>query len=266
MFAERALRHSVFATLLIVALPLPAAGQAAAQPPAQPPPPPPRHEGTAEVAYVGTSGNSETSTFSLGGEYLFRPAQWTIRNRARMIRTETEARTETGTENELAADSLLYAFRADRTITTRASVYGDYGYFHDRPAGVDHRHGITGGLTVKVLESERQSLQAEGGGGYLNERRLTGDDVSSAVYSAGTTYKLKISATSDLTDEIRFLGTFDNGDDWRFAHGISLTVAINTVFSLKASNLLRYANFPPPGFEKTDSTTAIALVASFKRQ
>jgi putative salt-induced outer membrane protein YdiY len=43
-------------------------------------------------------------------------------------------------------------------------------------------------------------------------------------------------------------------------------VAINTTFSLKASSALRFANFPPPGFEKTDTTTAIALVASFKRQ
>lgn len=234
---------------------MPAAAQAAPQ---QPPPPPPRQEGTAEVAFVGTSGNSETSTFSVGGEHIYRPPQWMIRNRARLIRTETE--------NELAADSLLYAFRAERSINPRVTVFGDYGYFHDRPAGVDHRNGVTGGLTVKVYESPRQSLQAEGGAGYLNEQRLTGDDISSAVYTTGTTYKLKVSATSDLTDEIRFLGTFDHGDDWRLAHAIGLTVAITNVFSLKASSLLRYANFPPPGFKKTDTTTAIALVASFKRQ
>ena len=78
---------------------MPAAAQAAPQ---QPPPPPPRQEGTAEVAFVGTSGNSETSTFSVGGEHIYRPPQWMIRNRARLIRTETE--------NELAADSLLYAY------------------------------------------------------------------------------------------------------------------------------------------------------------
>lgn len=252
MSSARVLRVALLASLSVAAFPTSAAGQAA------PPPPPPRQEGTAEVAFVGTSGNSETSTFSLGGEHIFRPPQWMIRNRARLIRTETD--------NELAADALLYAFRAERSINPRVTVFGDYGYFHDRPAGVDHRNGITGGITVKILETARQFLQAEGGAGYLNEQRLTGDDVSSAVYSAGTTYKLKVSANSELTDEIRFLGTFDNSDDWRFAHAIGLTVAINTVFSLKASSTLRYANFPPPGFEKTDTTTAIALVASFKRQ
>jgi putative salt-induced outer membrane protein YdiY len=245
----RTLRRLLAVALLSSGLPLPAFGQAPAAP--QPPPPPPRQEGTAEVAFVGTTGNSSTTTFSLGGEHIFRPPQC-------MIRTETD--------DEIAADSLLYAFRAERSLTTRVTVYGDYGYFHDPPAGVDHRNGITGGLTVKIIDSARQMLQAEGGAGYLNEQRLTGDDVSSGVYTAGTTYKLKVSDTSELTDEIRFLGTFDNGDDWRFAHAIGLTVTINTVFSLKASNLLRYANFPPPGFQKTDTTTAVALVASFKRQ
>jgi putative salt-induced outer membrane protein len=252
----RALRPLLVVVTSLI-FPLPAFGQTPA-PPSQPPPPPPRQEGTAEVAFVGTSGNSSTTTFSLGGEHIFRPPQWMIRNRARMIRTETD--------NEIAADSLLYAFRAERTLTTRVMAYGDYGYFHDPPAGVDHRNGITGGLVVKIIDSTRQTLQAEGGTGYLNEQRLTGDDVSSAVYTAGTTYKLKVSETSELTDEIRFLGTFDNSDDWRFAHAIGLTVTINTIFSLKASSLLRYANFPPPGFKKTDTTTAVALVASFKRQ
>jgi putative salt-induced outer membrane protein YdiY len=254
MFVDRSARRWFLAAVVLLAHPASAGAQAAQEPP----PPPPKQEGTAEIAYVGTSGNSETSTFSLGGEHIFRPPQWQIRNRARMIRTETE--------NELAADSLLYAFRAERIVNTRITAFGDYGYFHDRPAGVEHRNGVTGGLAVKVLERARQSLRAEAGAGYLNEQRLTGDDVSSAVYDAGTTYKLKLSETSELADEIRFLGTFDNSDDWRFAHAIGLTVAINTVFSLKASSTLRYANFPPPGFEKTDTTTAIALVASFKRQ
>src|SRR5262245_51365026 len=61
------------AWLLVVNLLIPvhAAAQAAA-----PPPPPPRHEGTAEVAFVGVTGNASTSTFSAGGEYITRPTSW----------------------------------------------------------------------------------------------------------------------------------------------------------------------------------------------
>jgi hypothetical protein len=30
--------------------------------------------------------------------------------------------------------------------------------------------------------------------------------------------------------------------------------------------VIRFANLPPPGFRQTDTSTAVALVASFKRQ
>ena len=37
-------------------------------PPQQPPPPPPKTEGSAEFAFVGTSGNASTQTIGVGGE------------------------------------------------------------------------------------------------------------------------------------------------------------------------------------------------------
>src|SRR5678810_206343 len=40
-------------------------GVASAQ---NPPPPPPKHEGTAELAFVGTTGNSKEQTLSAGAE------------------------------------------------------------------------------------------------------------------------------------------------------------------------------------------------------
>ena len=144
-------RRRTLALLLLLGIPVPAFGQA---PPA---PPPPRQEGTAELAFVGTSGNSSTTTFSVAGEHVYRPPQWILRNRARIIRTETDG--------EVAADSLLYAFRAERRLTARMTAYGDYGYFHDRPAGVEHRNGVTGGLTAMMVENARHSLQVEAGAG-----------------------------------------------------------------------------------------------------
>jgi putative salt-induced outer membrane protein YdiY len=36
-----------------------------------------------------------------------------------------------------------------------------------------------------------------------------------------------------------------------------------TIFSLKVSNTIRYVNQPVPGFQTTDTITAVALVAKF---
>ena len=236
----------------IALLPTLASAQAA------PPPPPPKQEFTAELAFVGTSGNSSTSTFSLGAQHIARPANWVVKNKALLVRSTAESTT--------TAESLLYSFRAERKITERIAGFGELGLFRDRPAGIDGRTAVTGGLAFKLVETERAKFAADAGAGYLNEHRVVGTDVSSGILVAGTDLRLKLSDTAELGDEVRLTSILDNGDDWRLLHTIAVTAKLTTALSLKVSNQVRYANFPPPGFKKTDTTTAVALVASFKRQ
>jgi len=241
--------------LLFLAATLIAPVVAAAQ---TPPPPPPKQEGSAQIAFVGTTGNTSTSTFSAGGEYIARPTNWLIKDRLLFINNQTEGVT--------SANSLLYAMRAERTLTTRTSAFGDYRYFQDELAGVTHRNDVTGGLAFKLATGPTHTLTVDGGVGYLNEKRVAGDDVSTGTYSAGAAYKWQVSKTSDVTDEFRFLDTFDDSSDWRVGNIVSVTAKINEIFALKFSNIVRYSNLPPIGFKTTDTTTSIALVASFKKQ
>jgi putative salt-induced outer membrane protein len=223
-----------------------------------PPPPPPRQEGTAELAFVGTSGNTSTHTLSIGGDHYFRPIGWTIRNRALAINSSSNDVT--------TAKSVLYLFRAERLVNARVASFGEYAYFSDEPASVDHRNTVLGGLSYKVARGPVHTFTVDGGAGYMNEQRLSGPDISSAVYSAGTFYKLAISETAELVDELRLIGSFDDGSDWRVTHAISLTSRLTTLLSLKVSNILRYVNVVPTGFKTTDTTTSVALVASFRQQ
>ena len=244
---------SVVAGSLLIAILAPAVARAQ-----NPPPPPPRQEGTAEAAFVGTTGNSSTSTISAGAEHIFRPTKWVIKNRFLFVRSTTSDTT--------TAESMIYRFRAEREINARVSGFGDFAVLRDKPAGISSSTMVGGGLAFKLIADARQSLTADGSIGYLNENRLTGENISTATYGTGTAYKLKLSETADLTDDFRFLGTFHTADDWRVAHTIALTAKINTLLSLKVSSLVRFSNLPPPGFKKTDTTTSIALVAGFKKQ
>jgi putative salt-induced outer membrane protein YdiY len=79
----------------------------------------------------------------------------------------------------------------------------------------------------------------------------------------GATYTLKISNTAEISDDGRFVFSLSEGDDWRLANIAGITAKLTTVFSLKLSNTVRYVNAPALGFEKTDTITAIALVAKF---
>jgi putative salt-induced outer membrane protein len=220
-------------------------------------PPPPRQEASAELAFVGTTGNTSTSTFSAGVEHMVRPADWLLRNRGLIIRSRAAGATR--------AESLLYAFRAERRVGDRLSAFGDYSYFRDQPAGILRRNSLTAGLSTTLSDDDGHKLTADVGAGAIREIRAIGADVSSATWSVGAAYAFKISDTASLTDDVRILGLFDRKDDWRVTHALAVTAKLNSLFSLKFSSVVRYARVPPPGFKRADTTTTIALVAAFKR-
>jgi putative salt-induced outer membrane protein len=239
---------------IVIAMPRIAFAQAAPSA-APPPPPPPEREGSAEFAYVGTSGNSSTQTIGLGGELIFRPAPWETHLKVTYVRNKSE--------EELTAESFLFVFRAQRQLKPRLSAYGQYGYQRDRFAGILDRNAVEGGLAYTAVDNAPHKLIVDGGLGYANEQRVVPPDLSTATAGGGGIYTLTFSKTSQLSEDGHFVFSLSDGDDWRYANILSLTAKMTTLFSLKASNTIRYVNMPVPGFKTTDVMTAIALVAKF---
>jgi putative salt-induced outer membrane protein YdiY len=248
--------RNVRKTLLLCALlclPRPALAQAPAAPTA--PPPPPKQEGSAEFAFVGTTGNASTQTIGLNGEFIVRPDQWVITNKASFVRNESES--------ELTAENFGYLFRAARAISPRLSAFGEYAYFRDQFAGVLHRNSLVGGVSYKVIDLPKHLFFTDAGLGYVNEKRAAGDDVSSATWSLGAGYKWKISPTAEFSEDIRMTGLFADANDWRLLQAAAVTAQLTKTFSLKLANTIRYAHEPVPGFKNTDTNTSVALVAKF---
>jgi putative salt-induced outer membrane protein len=226
---------------------------AAAQAPA--PAPLPLREGTVDFSFVATTGNSSTQSVGLSADVIYRPDSWEIRNRAAFVRAEAN--------DELSAQAFMYLFRAARKVTPRLSAYGQYDYVRDRFAGIGHRNAVLGGAEYLLVDQAPHILKVFGGLGYANEQRLTGEDVSTGVLDAGWAYKAKLSATAEFTDDLRYGASFYESKDWRLGHVAAVTARLTQLLSLKVSHTTRYSNFPPPGFEKTDTVTAVALVAKF---
>jgi putative salt-induced outer membrane protein len=241
--------RGAFAALIVFSLlPQPARAQA-------PPPPPPEREGSAEFAFVGTTGNASTQTIGLGGEVIYRPSPWETKFKVSYVRNEAE--------DQLKAQSLVLTFRAQRPIQPRLSGYGEYGYQRDRFAGILDRNTVQAGLSYAWLQQAPHTLTVDGGLGYANEQRLLGTSLSTATLNGGGLYTLKISGTSELTEDGHFVVSLPEGSDWRYTNAVALTAKVSTIFSLKLSNTIRYVNLPVIGFRNTDAVTAIALVAKF---
>jgi putative salt-induced outer membrane protein len=177
------------------------------------------------------------------------------KNKAAFVRNKSES--------ELKAQTLLFLSRAERSLRPRLAAFGEYGYFRDEFAGIDHRNAVAGGLSFKLIETAAHLLSLDGALGYLNEQRLVDEDVSSATYGTGASYRWKLSETATITDDLRFTGTFAEADDWRVLQAAAITARLTELLSLKLSNTIGFINRPVPGFKSTDSNTSIALVAKF---
>lgn len=221
----------------------------------EPPPPPPAFEGSAEFSFVGTSGNSQSRSLGAGLVLMFRPGGWTISSKSSLVRSEDSG--------HVKAQSAVIATEARRSLSTRASVFGSHEYLRNRFAGFTHRNAMVLGLTYAVVANARQSLTFKTGAGYASERRLVGDNLSTAIGTAAAALTLSLSETAVFDNEVEAVTSFSHGRDQRVTNIASVTATLTTTFSLKAKHSTRWVRSPVPGFRGTDMTTAVALVATF---
>jgi Putative salt-induced outer membrane protein len=166
-------------------------------------------------------------------------------------------------EDQLRAQAFVLTLRAQRPIQPRLAGYGQYGYQRDQFAGILNRNAAEVGLAYTLLQETPHKLIVDAGLGYANEERLLGNNLSTATLGGGALYTLKISDTSELTEDGHLVFSLAQGSDWRYANAVALTAKISTKLSLKLSNTIRYLNAPVVGFKNTDAVTAVALVAKF---
>lgn len=227
---------------------------------APPPPPPPTCGGSAEFSFVSTGGNTSTQTLGLGGALECKPGLWDYLAKVAFIRSEAD--------DVVNAKSIDALFRAARTLTPRLKGYGQFNYFQNSFAGIDHRYALEGGISYMVLASKKQSLEAAGGLGYTREERvpvpeITDNSLSFATVRLGGVYRYHFSDNAEVGDDSAFTFNLNDGADWRFANVVYVAAKMTSIFSLKVSQGVAYLNQPVPGFEKTDTVTSAALVAKF---
>jgi putative salt-induced outer membrane protein len=225
-----------------------------AQEPAAPPPPP-KFEGSAELSYVGTSGNSDTRSLGAGTVVTFRHGEWTITNKASVLRNEDQG--------QIRAQSTSIATQVGRHLTPTLSVVTSHAYARDRFAGINRRNTAEAGLSLDAVSTERHRLKVDAGVGYANERRASGANISSAIATSGLAYTLTITTNATFDNEAQAVLSLDDGQDRRLTNVASLSARLNSLFSLKVKHTTRWVNAPVPGFRKTDTITAVALVAKF---
>jgi N-acetylmuramoyl-L-alanine amidase/putative salt-induced outer membrane protein YdiY len=229
------------------------AGSAVAQQFAKTDPPPPRWERTAELSLVATSGNTDTQTLGAGGSLIFRPGVWVTHARVAYVRSATD-----GVDT---AESLVADVRQSRAISPRVDVYGRGAYLRDRFAGIRHRTTVDAGFGWVAVNEAPHSLKLDAGAGVTHEARLADGSQTFGVGTLGALYRLRVSRTSDLSNQFLFTADLGDAPNWRFQNGLTLTVTMTRVLSLKVGHEVKRINRPVPGFRATDTVLCLLPTA-----
>ena len=221
-------------------------------PPAGPPPP---WSGSAEFSYLSTSGNTQTSSLGGGLELFYKPPPWTFSLNANYLRSSADG--------VLTAEQFKGALKGMRDLTAHLDVYARGGYLRNTFAGLDSLVAVDSGVGYKLLTGPAQFLRAEIGFGYSWENQTTGVDRNYANARAGLGYKWVFSKTAQFTNDFGFLLDLADTNNWIINDTAAVTASLTSIFALKASWSILYRKEPTPGFAKTDTATAVSLVAKF---
>jgi len=246
-------RVLILATYLSTVL---VASRAAAQTSAAPPPPPPLWDAQVGASFVGTSGNSDTSSTGVDFAAHRRGLVWQIESAATLVRTSSD--------DIATAERYLGMVRAQRTLTPIVGISSGLKLERDRFAGLDGRSILDAGLSWALVHHPEWTLDGITSIAWLHESRSVGDGLNDPVGVLQLLSRIPFGTAGDTTQRFTYYPDFKTTAAYRSEAEITAQAAMTAHLALKLGYLLRYSNDPVPGFKKTDNTTTASVVLRWK--
>lgn len=219
---------------------------------------PPVWDAKGELSFLATAGNASTRTIGLATDVAHQAGRWRTRARAALLTSEADAVTR--------ARSITANARQSARVSARADVFGRLDYARDRFAGIENRATLEIGGAFPIPLAPRHKLTVDAGVGVTSEQRLEADDLRFAVASGTFAYVWQIAPGTELRDDLAVTADLESARNWRATHALAVTVVLNRLLSIKASQAIEYRHFPVPGFRRTDTRSAIALVVNVQQR
>ncbi|MGE5245682.1 MAG: DUF481 domain-containing protein [Betaproteobacteria bacterium] len=241
-------RASLFAVCALLAA---AAGAAA-----QAPNPPPAWDIHFGASFVGTSGNSHTSTVGGDFAYRYRGAAWQLDSMATAVRTS-----DTGA---LEAEQYVAGFRSRRKLKDGIGFSSGLRAERDRLSGIALRTILDGGLSYAFVETDDWSVDALTSLAWNREQRLVGPNRSDPVGTLQVLSRVSLGSSGTTTERVTLYPDLQEASAYRGEAEMTAEAAMNSWLALKIGYLLRYSNSPVPGFRRTDNTTTASVLLHWR--
>ena len=244
---------SIFASLVVLLF---TGSFAAAQTP--PKEPPPLWDVQIGASFVGTNGNSDTS--STGADFALhrRWPVWQIESTASAVKASSN-----GIES---AQRYLAALRGQRKLTSRVGLSAGLKAEHDPFAGMDLRSILDAGLSWALRRGAPWTLDGITALAWSHEapKDAAGPVRNDAIAVLQLLSKVALGAAADTTQRVTVYPNFSRTSAYRSEAELTAQAAMNARLALKLGYLLRYSNDPVPTFKKTDNTMTASVVLRWK--
>ncbi|MEJ2188768.1 MAG: DUF481 domain-containing protein [Acidobacteriota bacterium] len=218
--------------------------------------PEPAWTGSLGLAWVATTGNTDTSSLGLDFKLDRKAQPWGYQFVAAGNRAEDGG--------ETTAENYLVSGRATRKLAERWEGFGGLAWSRDPFSGFDAQTVASVGAIYTAVDGKRNHLSFDGGLAYTWENRVPpAEDVDYFGGLLGLSWELKIGEHSKLTERFVYFPNFDDGSDWRIDSATALESSVNSWLALKLGFILRYRHQPIDDAKSTDTTSTASVVFKF---
>jgi len=206
-------------------------------------PPKPR-ELNVDLGYVSTTGNTEVSTFNLGGKLVLRSGRWEHKQQFGSVYAS---------QNGDQTSNLLFAnWRSDWSFHPRLALFGYTGFDRNTFAGISRRFEEALGLSAKLVSLPRDSWTLEAGLAANQQRAVDETTISFASVRSATAYRHDFTKAAYFLQSVEFLPNLKTSDDYRINTESALVAPLSTHVAIKLGYVVRFDNLPEPGRSRND--------------
>jgi putative salt-induced outer membrane protein len=227
-------------------------------PAAQAPPkePPPLWDTQVGTSFVGTSGNTDTSTIGADFDFHGRWPVWKIDSMSSAVRTTDQGRR--------TAERYLAALRGQRKLSSIVGLTAGERVERDRLSGIDLRSVLDGGLSFALVRTLGWTLDAVTAVAWNHEQAVGQVDTDRPIGVLEALSRIPFSADGVTTQRFTYYPDFKESSAFRSEAEVTAQAAMNRHLALKIGYLWRFSNAPVPGFTKTDNTTTASIVLRWR--
>ena len=242
---------------------------------------------SAELSFVATSGNSESSTFGFKNTLTrtWTGAHFELKLGGIKVETTTETPFVDATNppaivivetTDTTAEAYFLNGRYDRDISPKFFWFGGAGWERNEPAGIENRYAAVAGVGNRWWDNEDFKFRTDYGVTFTKQEdvvEVPGVDDTFAGLRLSWSYLNKFGKNTTYTNDLIIDENLDETDDWRadMLQGLSVTmsehlalkVGLRWLYDHQPSFELLTANFDTAGNPVTPAVTELAELDEF---